>query len=272
MRLTITSSVLLVLVVVVSISLSHSKTSAASNSAGVVRDRPTASPKSTPSQEPIPVATAKPEATMSMPPKPSSVTETSTDAGAAPVINHVNTNDRVVFLTIDDGYDLDPAFRDFVVQKKIPLTMFLVSQAAAVDPGFFSSIASVPGSSIQDHSVSHANLRGASLATQTRQICGNITAEKALFGKSPQFLRPPYGNYDATTQKVAAQCGLKALILWNVSMPSYKIYFASGNRLNSGDIILLHFRDHGGVKNMNSLLQTIHDQGFSVASLTDYIK
>ena len=276
-RLSITASVFLAVVVVLGMSLSNGKASSASDSAGVVRDRESA-PSAANSSTPAPrggeeqSATATPDPELLMAPKPSAVAAVKAEAGLVPAISQVSTTNRVVFLTIDDGYEKDPEFKNFVVANKIPLTMFLVSQAAAAKPEFFSSIATVKGSSIQNHSVNHANLRTLTAAGQRKQICGNAVAEKKLFGTTPTLLRPPYGAYNQTTRSVAYQCGMHAMILWSASMPSSRLYIGSGTKLKPGDIILIHFRPTDGVKNMKKLLGIIKAANLQVGSLTDYVK
>jgi len=286
-RLSITASVFLAVVVVLGISLTNGKASSASDSAGVVRDREvaTATPeqdktpgKDRPRTTSTPKATSTPDAEVAtdpqvgIAPEPTSATSVNAEGGLVPVISQVKTTDRVVFLTIDDGYAKDPAFKDYVVANKIPLTMFLVSQAAAAKPSFFSSIATVKGSSIQNHGVNHSSLRTLSAAGQRKQICGNAATEKKLFGTAPTLVRPPYGAYNQTTRSVAYQCGMKALVLWSASMPSSKLYYGSGTKLKPGDIILIHFRPTDGVKNMKKLLGIINAANLQIGSLTDYVK
>jgi peptidoglycan/xylan/chitin deacetylase (PgdA/CDA1 family) len=286
-RLSITASVFLAVVVVLGISLTNGKASSASDSAGVVRDREvaTATPeqdktpgKDRPRTTSTPKATSTPDAEVAtdpqvgIAPEPTSATSVNAEGGLVPVISQVKTTDRVVFLTIDDGYEKDPEFKDYVVANKIPLTMFLVSQAAAAKPEFFSSIATVKGSSIQNHGVNHSSLRTLSAAGQRKQICGNVATEKKLFGTAPTLVRPPYGAYNQTTRSVAYQCGMKALVLWSASMPSSKLYYGSGTKLKPGDIILIHFRPTDGVKNIKKLLGIINAANLQIGSLTDYVK
>jgi len=201
-RLSITASVFLAVVVVLGISLSNGKTSSTSDSAGVVRDREvaTATPeqdktpgKDRPRTTSTPKATSTPDSDMAMDPQvgiapePTSATSVNAEGGLVPVISQVKTTDRVVFLTIDDGYEKDPAFKDYVVANKIPLTMFLVSQAAAAKPEFFSSIATVKGSSIQNHSVNHANLKTLSAAASASRFVAMRRRNRSYSERHPRF-------------------------------------------------------------------------------------
>ncbi|HAM24099.1 MAG TPA: hypothetical protein DHW34_02985 [Actinobacteria bacterium] len=278
-RLTTTVTVLVAVVVLLGWSVQNrTSTSPASSTRSATNPSSTtdsttvpSTPSATRSSRPA-VSASTSAGPIAVAPAPTTVPKVTTTSGAVPIVRRINTTDPVVFLTIDDGYDRDPAFRDYIVARNIPLTMFLVSQAANADPQFFSTLSQVNGSSIQNHSVTHANFKAISSQEQKQQICGNSAKERSLFGSTPTFLRPPYGNLTTQTPAIAKSCGIRAIVLWSVSMPSYKIYYQSGNRLQRGDIILLHFRDHGGVKNMNSLLNTISAQGLRVASLTDYLK
>jgi peptidoglycan/xylan/chitin deacetylase (PgdA/CDA1 family) len=79
-------------------------------------------------------------------------------------------------------------------------------------------------------------------AAQKLQICGNGDRFAQVFGVKPTLFRPPYGEYNATTQQMAAQCGIKALVNWSVTVDNGQLnYQAPHQQLQPGDIVLLHF-------------------------------
>ena len=47
-----------------------------------------------------------------------------------PVLDHVRTADRVVFLTYDDGADRDPRLAGLVRERRLPVTLFLSDTVA----------------------------------------------------------------------------------------------------------------------------------------------
>ena len=80
------------------------------------------------------------------------------EAGALPpVVDHVPTRDRVVFLTYDDGAERDPRFIDLVREHRLPVSLFLTDTVAGPGYAHFARLRSV-GASLQNHTLDHANL------------------------------------------------------------------------------------------------------------------
>lgn len=99
----------------------------------------------------------------------------------APVISRVPTPNPVVFFTIDDGMVRDPAVTDFLREQHIPVTMFLLPNFLHEDPTYFEAIHAL-GASVQDHTISHGDLRKLNAAQQQREICGVLDEYSLRFG------------------------------------------------------------------------------------------
>ena len=113
-------------------------------------------------------------------------------AGAtAPVISRVTTTDPVVFFTIDDGLVQDPAVIDYLRAERIPVTIFPVPQYVHQNPAYFQAIRAL-GGSVQDHSMTHPDLRRLGAAAQQGEICGPLDEYAGLFGTRPWLFRPPF--------------------------------------------------------------------------------
>ena len=54
-----------------------------------------------------------------------------------PVISHIPVKDKLVFITVDDGWEKDPSFVKLVRERRIPLTLFLTNDAIKKDYGYF---------------------------------------------------------------------------------------------------------------------------------------
>ncbi|MFH8380458.1 polysaccharide deacetylase family protein [Kitasatospora sp. NPDC018058] len=79
---------------------------------------------------------------------------------------------QVVFLTVDDGWQRTPEAERFISDHHhLPITAFPLPMPAGADPDFFKRVTAVPGSSIQDHSVSHSDLSTLPLEQQQVEIC-----------------------------------------------------------------------------------------------------
>src|SRR5262245_5136595 len=131
----------------------------------------------------------------------------------APVISRVSTPNPVVFFTIDDGMVRDPAVTDFLREQHIPVTMFLLPNFLHEDPAYFDSIHAL-GASVQDHTISHGDLRQLSATAQQREICGVLGEYSFRFGAQPWLFRPPDGFYNQSVTAGARRCGIPAVVMW----------------------------------------------------------
>lgn len=196
---------------------------------------------------------------------------TAEDFGGFPaVVSRVPTSDKVVFITIDDGYGRPANVANLLRRIDLPVTSFLTADTVAQNTEYFAEISQRDGQVIQNHSINHPQMPNLSEAGQKTQICTTSDKFAQWFGTRPWMFRPPYGEYNDTTRKAAAQCGIDYLAMWTVSLPTCCLRYAEGNSLKPGDIILTHWREDLAL----DLLRTfndIKDQGFRVAALEDYL-
>jgi peptidoglycan/xylan/chitin deacetylase (PgdA/CDA1 family) len=193
-----------------------------------------------------------------------------------PVFTTVPTKERVVFLTIDDGAEKDPELLRMMTELKIPYSAFLSDYVVSDDYGYFKDM-QARGVTLNNHTINHRYLPGLSKADQRREICGEQDKIGKYFGKRPTLFRPPYGNYNGDTLRVAASCGIKAVPLWAAeAFPDHMEWRDGDQDLHPGDIILTHFRGdedwEGSMTDMiRQVMKTVTDKGYSVARLEDYV-
>ncbi len=202
-------------------------------------------------------------------PAPASVVPPTAQDGLPPVVHRIATQDKVVFLSIDDGWTKDPALPGLLRQWGVPVTVFATNDAIKDDLGYLRELRSA-GATVQNHTLTHPDLRRSSQATATKEICGASDHYARDFGERPWLFRPPYGSYDAATQRAAKACGIDFLVLWDVSQPGRWLRFADGSALRSGDIVLLHFVPHLS-EYLAHTLRVIKASGFTVGRLEDYL-
>ncbi|GKQ34338.1 polysaccharide deacetylase family protein [Streptomyces sp. A012304] len=194
--------------------------------------------------------------------------------GLPPVVDHIPTRDKVVFLTYDDGAERDPRFIAMVRELRLPVTMFLTD--SVVGPGYahFARLRAV-GASLQNHTLDHPALRGLPYAGQRAEICGQQDKLKSRFGLRPRLFRPPYGTYDTTTLRAAADCGISTVVLWRGSMgPTGLTYTHGPHHLRPGDIIALDPDTPTGpplTERTTHVLRQAQQRGLTVGRLEDYV-
>jgi peptidoglycan/xylan/chitin deacetylase (PgdA/CDA1 family) len=187
----------------------------------------------------------------------------------APVISRVPTPNPVVFFTIDDGMVRDPAVTDFLREQHIPVTMFVLPNFLHEDPAYFDAIHAL-GASVQDHTISHGDLRELTSAQQQREICGVLDEYSVRFGARPWLFRPPGGFYNQSVPVIARRCGIRAVVMWRATMNDGRLDVQGGGPLQAGDIILMHFRPDLR-QNLDVALSAARAAGLQPAALEQYL-
>ncbi|MEU7603740.1 polysaccharide deacetylase family protein [Streptomyces sp. NPDC040724] len=200
--------------------------------------------------------------------------------GKVPVVDRipVPAGEKTVFLTFDDGAEKDPEFLKMAADLKLPISMFLTDSVAASDYGHFEKLRdNGSASTINNHTLTHPNLRTLPFEGQKKEICGQQERLEKRFGTRPPLFRPPFGNYNDDTLRAASECGVSSLVLWRVSMQINNFQYAEGSALRPGDIILAHFRGPAELKGATEtqmttrMLQRIQEQGYRIGRLEDYL-
>jgi peptidoglycan/xylan/chitin deacetylase (PgdA/CDA1 family) len=195
------------------------------------------------------------------------------------VFSRVPITDKVVFVTIDDGIEKDPAFIQMVKDFQIPITISLADTLISDDYAYFTRLYETGYVSIQNHTLTHPlHMPHLSAARQLHEIAGQQEKLHREYGAMPYIFRPPGGNYDTATVAAVKGAGLKGMMLWKEAMEIQNVqYQTSSHRLRPGDIILCHFRGPAQLKGetmvqmMTKLYRHIQAQGFTVADVTHYV-
>ncbi|CAM5238031.1 hypothetical protein SVIOM342S_08940 [Streptomyces violaceorubidus] len=114
-----------------------------------------------------------------------------------PVFTTVPTKEKVVFLTIDDGAEKDPAFLKMMSELKIPYTVFLTDEEIKDDYGYFKKM-QARGVTLNNHTLSHPYLPALSYEEQKREICGMQDVMEKHYGKRPVLSARPTATTTAT--------------------------------------------------------------------------
>ncbi len=186
-----------------------------------------------------------------------------------PVISHIPVKDKLVFITVDDGWEKDPSFVKLVRERRIPLTLFLTNDAIKKDYGYFRGLQGA-GALIEDHTMTHAYLPKLSFARQKHEICDPADIYAREYGKRPTLFRAPYGATRRTTLRAARDCGMKAVFFWREVVTNGKIDYQLPGKLHRGDILLVHFNPHM-TRDFKKLLSTVKKQGFTPAAVRAHL-
>ncbi len=197
-------------------------------------------------------------------------------AGASPVIHfRIKTAKPVFFITVDDGVTKQKAALAYVQSTHLPLTTFLYNGVADGEYGYFKAMSA--WDAVQNHTMDHK-----ALSKKSTDVAYEVCAAQALyakkFGVRPWILRPPYGAGFMPTrpsaphiEQVAASCGIKHIVLWNVSVEANgKTSFAGPSHLRAGDIVLLHY-EGDLASNLKKVVALGKARGLTPASLSAFL-
>ncbi|MFI0349705.1 polysaccharide deacetylase family protein [Actinomadura sp. 9N407] len=213
-------------------------------------------------------------------PKPGSWTPpVAAPDGLPPVISRITTQEKVVFLTIDDGYEYDAEFVNLVRKEQVPIMTFLTSRYVKGQGQYFWAMRNA-GSVMENHTVNHLNMALQTPEKQKQEICQSSDTIAQQYGRRPQILRPPFGSMNETTRKMAKECGIKSILLWSAEFyngtngPGVGFNgFARGDGgkgFKPGDIVLMHYRK-GLAEQLKMILTWIRQQGYKAAAVENYL-
>jgi peptidoglycan/xylan/chitin deacetylase (PgdA/CDA1 family) len=173
---------------------------------------------------------------------------------------------RAIYITVDDGWT--PSAQVLVTMQRthLPVTAFLIDQAAQRDLVYWRAFAEA-GGTIADHTVSHPDLTKLSLSQATSQWAQARLTLGRWLGKAPAMGRPPHGAFDPTVAAAAYRAGLKTLVGWSATVTSTGIHTWNGKKLAPGEIVLLHCVKGLG-QQLTRLLAVIHARHLHPMPLT----
>jgi peptidoglycan/xylan/chitin deacetylase (PgdA/CDA1 family) len=176
-----------------------------------------------------------------------------------PVYSFANPAHRAIYITVDDGWTPSAKVLDLMRQTRLPVTAFLILQAAERNLPYWRAFVAA-GGTVGDHTVSHPNLTKLDLRQAAAQWGQARTGLGRLLGHTPVMGRPPYGAFDRTVEAAAYRGGLTALVGWSATVGSTgAVHTWDGRKLEPGEIVLLHWVPGLGHQ-LVRLLRAIHAQ------------
>lgn len=212
------------------------------------------------------VASTRVSAAPNPPTDPTTTTTVPLTARDVKVWYRIPTRDKVVFITIDDGFTVTPELAAVLKRHKVPITTFATPWNVQRNQDWFLSQSRM---TFENHTVHHRSLTLLSAKTQIREICGANPKLERITGQTPVLFRPPGGNFTERTKKVMASCGMKHLVMWNVIAEKNVLRMPKGG-LKRGDIILMHYLN-STASTLELLLRQIKKDGLRPALLRDYL-
>lgn len=197
------------------------------------------------------------------------------------VVWDINTKDKIIALTFDDGPDpkYTAAILDVLAKYDAKATFFIIGKNAEKYPELVLRSYS-EGHELANHTYSHPfNVSVAELQKELRQTKGIINS---ITGFSPVLFRPVGGNYNDQMINAAVKDGYK-VIMWSwhqdtqdwkqpgVKKITQKVLKGS----KPGDVVLFH--DGGGdrtqtIKALEDIVPALKKQGYTFVTISELIE
>lgn len=181
---------------------------------------------------------------------------------------------RQIALTFDDGPNPNttPRVLELLKQYGAKGTFFVVGKAVAGNEDLLKQIVA-EGHEVANHTWNHPNLTTISADKVRREIQDTQAAIKAVLGKEPTMIRPPYG---AVNQSVVDVMGLPS-IYWSVDSEDWlsrdknAIFERIKAQTQPGSIILMHDIHQPTVDALEMVLQFLTSEGYHMVTTTDLL-
>lgn len=192
-------------------------------------------------------------------------------------IRSVDTTDKVIFLTFDDGPH--PTYTPLAVaalrKYNSQASWFILGKQAQPDLSLLDEI-DQGGNDIGVHSYDHISLTSLSRL----QIASQLERTKDLIyqatGEFWPYFRPPNGAYNTTVLDVASSVGFQWNVMWSVDPRDYastpgQIINHVLTHLFPGAIVVMHEVTPSTTQALPVILQEIGKAGYQARSLSQYL-
>ncbi|TXK72399.1 polysaccharide deacetylase family protein [Paenibacillus sp. N3.4] len=200
------------------------------------------------------------------------------------VIHRVNTTERKVALTFDDGPDnkYTPKILNILKTNDIKATFFVIGEHAEKYPEVMKRIAQ-EGHAIGNHSWDHANLAKLPNDRIKSEITDTDTKINSIVNQVPVLFRAPYGVVNNEIKNIAASTGHQ-IIGWSVDTLDWdgksvaQILAALKKEVKPGAIILQHSAGGKGgnlgntIEALPQIITYLKQNGYSFATVPDLLK
>jgi peptidoglycan-N-acetylglucosamine deacetylase len=201
----------------------------------------------------------------------------------------VNTPDKVLALTFDDGPDpvYTRAISQILLDYQAQGTFFVLGKHSQKYPEIVQSLQK-QGHEIGNHTWNHYNLNSKFQRTIYQEVADTDTLINQLIASNNLYFRPPFGRAGMLVTNVLKKMQ-KPIVFWDVDLQDWrgtsttKMMDILADNLHNGAIILLHDSDgvrkkgisasrHQTVEVVEKILRFYTPQGYEFVTISELLK
>lgn len=194
-----------------------------------------------------------------------------------------NTDEKVIYLTFDAGYEngFTENILDTLKKHDVKASFFLVGHYMEEEPGLVKRMIE-EGHTVANHTYNHPDMSKISNVESFKKELNSLEALfKEITGQEmSKYYRPPQGKFNEDNLKMANELGYKT-IFWSLAyadwyrdkQPSKELAFEKLiPRIHPGAVVLLHSTSKTNADILDELLTKWDDLGYTFKSLDDLVK
>lgn len=200
------------------------------------------------------------------------------DLYGAYFINHKAAEEKVVYLTFDEGYEngFTPQILDTLAANDVKATFFLTKPFIDSNPDLVKRMVE-EGHQAGNHSKTHGDFGSMSDDTIYEELTETANAFEDITGQQMDpFFRPPSGKYSERALYVIRKLGFRS-IFWSMAIPNdWKVDEQPGKQYvydhvmtnyHNGCIILLHAVSESDTQALDDIIKDLKAEGYRFGSL-----
>ncbi|MFQ9510511.1 MAG: delta-lactam-biosynthetic de-N-acetylase [Lachnospiraceae bacterium] len=189
-----------------------------------------------------------------------------------------NTQEKVIYLTFDAGYEngYTPTILDALKKHNVPATFFVVGNYIQTSPDLIKRMVA-EGHTVGNHTFSHPDMSKLSSEDSFAKELNDLEKlyEEAVGQPMTKFYRPPQGKYSTMNLQMAKDMGYKTFF-WSLAyvdwyqdkQPTKEEAFKKLlGRIHPGAVVLLHSTSKTNAEILDELLTKWEEMGYTFKSL-----
>lgn len=194
-----------------------------------------------------------------------------------------NTDDKIIYLTFDCGYEngnTEPIL-NALKKHNVKATFFVVGHYLESAPELVKRMLE-DGHTVGNHTYHHPDMSSIVSVDQFKQEMDDVATlfEQVTGQKMPMYYRPPRGIYNKSNMEMAKELGYQtffwslAYVDWDQNkQPSHETAFKKlTTRIHPGALVLLHNTSKTNGEILDELLTKWEEMGYSFQTLDDLTK
>lgn len=191
-----------------------------------------------------------------------------------------DTDEKVVYLTFDNGYEqgYTKQFLDVLKEKKVPAAFFVTGHYLKTEPDLVKRMVN-EGHIVGNHSSHHPDFTNVSNERLKQELDDVEDMYTEITGRNDmKYLRPPGGTFSERSLALSERRGYTN-VFWSLAFVDWKTDEQKGwkysyrnvmKQIHPGAVLLLHTVSEDNAEALAKIIDTLREQGYKFKSL-DYL-